>query len=130
MLRTLSALYLLLQGVAATGFWIFLLIKPEAAMELAPPSLRGEALMAFAPADLALFALGSVVASVGLQSGKAWSRPAVFFVAGVTMTSSLIFITAYLRDGMPLAYTIGVLPPLILPPLIALTVKPGRSGKR
>jgi len=127
MLRTLSALYLLVQGLAAVGFWIFMLIKPEEATALAPPSLRGDALMAFAPADLAFFALGSVIASIGLQRRRAWARSAVWFVAGVTTTSAAIFIAAYLRDGMPIAYTLAVLPPLILPPLIALTLKPAKS---
>lgn len=90
----LALAYFLVQALAVSTWWAILALRPDARASFALHGAPFAALGAFAPGDLGLVALGSLV--VALRGGRGWSRDLAWLVAGAMTYAAAYTATAAL----------------------------------
>lgn len=77
--------YFALQALAVTGWWLALFFHPSWRDAFRPWSAPDAALLAFAPADLLILALGSALVAFSNQSDSRRQRALVWLVVGAML---------------------------------------------
>ena len=96
--RGLAIGYLLVQAAAFAGWWLALLVEPRWRRHFTFESAPDTALIAFAPADLAVV-VASVFAASGLARRRRWAPPLVWLVVGAVFYAAVYCIAGWALTG-------------------------------
>ena len=93
-------LYLWFQAAAVAAWWVLLLALPGFRARFVFAGCGDDALLAFAGADLALVACGSIAVAHGLARERQWALYAFSLVLGATCYATLYCVgAAWLTDS-------------------------------
>ena len=87
--HSLAALYFGSQGAAGLAWWLSLLAVPSLRAPFVAAGAPEATLFALAPADILLFAGGSLAASAGISRGARWAMPLAWLTAGACAYAAL-----------------------------------------
>jgi hypothetical protein len=125
--RSLSVAYLTIQGLGGLAWWTMLLGWPASRSAFLATGAPDATLLAFAAADLLLFAGGSLVAAWGLATRQRWGWPVLCLHTGAAVYAGLYCLMLGLLDRRAWLGAVMMLPPLIVPALIAWYSRPRES---
>lgn len=116
--------YLAAQGIGGLAWWGMLFTWPQTRQWFLPPEAPGASLLAFAVADLLLFAGGSLAAAYGLAQRCRWAWPVLCIHSGAAIYAALYALSlAWLAPRTWLGAAL-MAPSLIVPALIVWQFRP------
>jgi hypothetical protein len=127
-LRRSAIVFLVLEAFGAHVFWGFLLAEPEARGLFLAPDAPDATLLAFLLPDLILFAGAALFAAVGLLLRRSWAYGALLLHTGAAVYASLYFLSLPFLSGGGWTGAILMVPSLVLLPILASLLRPGRRG--
>lgn len=89
----LGRLYFGVQALAVVLWWLLLVGRPDLRASFRVASAPDSTLLAFAPGDLLLVALGSALVAWRAGPARAWPRPLAWAVAGSVAYATLYVLT-------------------------------------
>jgi len=96
--RGLAVGYFLVQGVAVAAWWAAIMAMPALRETFRIRGAPSSALGSFAPADIGIIALGSVL--VAVRGGRGWGLPAAWVVTGALAYATCFVVTATISGIM------------------------------
>ena len=119
-----SALYFALQGFGGMAWWILLFLQPQTRVWFMATGAPESTLLAFAIPDLTLYVGASLVAAVGLWTGRSWAWPAVCLHTGAALYAAAYCLGLWCLDSRVWLPAVMMLPSLIVTPLIVCCTRP------
>ena len=126
LVRKLTILFLVLQGVGTFVWWAVLLIFPTAREPFMAPGAPDATLLAFLIPDLLIYAGGALVAAYGLLRRSAWAWPALCVNVGASVYAALYALTLPFISGGGWLGALMMLPSLIVLPVALWLLRPER----
>jgi hypothetical protein len=123
--RTLAIAFLIIQGAGVLVWWVALLLNPAARAPFMAPDAPDSTLLAFLPADVLIYAGGSLLTAYALARNKPWAWPALCIVTGATVYAALYGLALPLASGGGWLAAAFMLPSLIIMPLLVWLLRPG-----
>ena len=117
-MRRLAIWFLLLQGVGGVAWWITLILWPGSRQYFRPMAAPDSVLLAFAAADLILYAFGSLLAAFGIWKRKSWVATALAIHVGAAAYAALYCIQLWSFAEETWLAAFMMLPSLVFPGLI------------
>ncbi|WP_162656328.1 hypothetical protein [Tuwongella immobilis] len=114
-LRRLACGYLLLQGLGAVAWWGMLAAWPASRAAFRAADAPDSSLLAFAVADLGLFAALSIGVAIGLHHRSRWAWPLLAIHTGAAMYAGLTCWTLTAMTGEAWLGALLMTPPMVLP---------------
>ena len=111
--------YFALQAFAVAGWWVALLLRPPWRGAFRSASTPDAILLAFAPADLLVLALGSAVVAF---SGTHHRRAVAWLVAGATVYAALYTLALTFAGAAPALGALLMTPAAVASTLAAIAI--------
>lgn len=126
-MRRVGVLYLTLQGLLVTLWWVLLAAHPAVRRFFLAPGVPSGSLWAFFIPDLVGYIGGSFVAGYGLARRRSWGWPALCVHAGAAAYAALYGVTQPLLLGGGWGGLL-MLPSLFVPPFFVWRLRPMGGG--
>jgi hypothetical protein len=107
----LARAYFIIQAAGVAAWWTVLFAVPASRPYFELREAPFAALGSFAPGDLALIAIGSVL--VGIRGGRRWSGPLAWMVSGAMAYASCYVLSAALSGLMSPVGAALMIPPTL-----------------
>lgn len=129
LLARAAGAYLVAQGLGVLAWWGVMLLVPVARAPFRAAGAPDASLLAFAVADVLLVGVASILAGIGVWAGHPRTGPVLLVHASAAVYAGLYCVSLPLvGDGSGWVAALGMIPVLVVPPLIALGWCTGRLG--
>ncbi|MCO6456369.1 MAG: hypothetical protein J5I93_13805 [Pirellulaceae bacterium] len=125
-IRRAAVAYLALQGLGGLAWWSMLLGWPASRTWFMAGGAPESTLWAFAPADLLLFAGGSLLAAYGLSQQRRWAWGVLCLHAGAAGYAALYCLALGWLEPSAWLGALLMCPSLVVPLLLAWLLRPWR----
>jgi hypothetical protein len=114
--------YFALQAFAVAGWWLALLLRPAWRDAFRPYSAPDATLLAFAPADLLILAVGSGLVAFAAPQLLRWQPAMAWVVAGATVYGALYTLALTIAGAAPVLGALLMSPAAVASILAAFAI--------